>query len=76
MDTAKKGGQHHIHFTGFPGVSPILKDFDLKVEYKVNAGNFNGGIQYRSRQPYLLTACGGGVAPVFGSDRLGPRIFA
>jgi len=55
MDTAKKPGQHHIHFTGLPGVSPILKDFDLKVEFKVSAGNFNGGIQYRSR---LLTGHG------------------
>ena len=55
MDTAKKPGQHHIHFTGLPGVSPILKDFDLKVEFKTSAGNFNGGIQYRSR---LLTGHG------------------
>ena len=53
MDTARKPGQHHIHFTGLPGVSPILKDFDFKVEFKASAGNFNGGVQYRSR---LLTA--------------------
>jgi hypothetical protein len=55
MDTARKPGQHHIHFTGLPGVSPILRDFDLKVEFKASAGNFNGGIQYRSR---LLTGHG------------------
>ena len=43
-------GQHHIHFTGLPGVSPILKDFDFKVEMRVaQPGNYNGGIQYRSR---------------------------
>jgi hypothetical protein len=55
MDTARKPGQHHIHFTGLPGVSPIVRDFDLKVEFKASAGNFNGGIQYRSR---LLTGHG------------------
>jgi hypothetical protein len=40
-------GQHHIHFTGLPGVSPIVKDFHLKVEFKIIGGN--GGIHYRSR---------------------------
>lgn len=55
MDTARKPGQHHIHFTGLPGVSPILKDFDFKVEFKASAGGFNGGVQYRSR---LLTGHG------------------
>lgn len=55
MDVARKPGQHHIHFTGLPGVSPIVKDFDFKVEYKASAGNFNGGVQYRSR---LLTGHG------------------
>jgi len=55
MDTARKPGQHHIHFTGLPGVSPILRDFDLKVEFKASEGGFNGGIQYRSR---LLTGHG------------------
>jgi hypothetical protein len=55
MDTARKPGQHHIHFRGLPGVSPILRDFDLKVEFKASAGGFNGGIQYRSR---LLTGRG------------------
>ena len=52
MDVARLPGQHNLHFTGLPGVSPIVKDFDIKVEYKANPGNFNGGIQYRSR---LLT---------------------
>jgi hypothetical protein len=55
MDTARLPGQHHIHFTGLPGVSPIVKDFDLKVEYKASVGSFNGGVQYRSR---LLTGHG------------------
>ena len=55
MDVARLPGQHHLHFTGLPGVSPIVKDFDIKVEYKANPGNFNGGIQYRSR---LLTGHG------------------
>jgi len=55
MDVARKPGQHHIHFTGLPGVSPIVKDFDFKVEFKASAGNFNGGVQYRSR---LLTGHG------------------
>jgi len=40
-------GQHHVHFIGLPGVSPIIKDFDLKVEFKIVGGN--GGIHYRSR---------------------------
>jgi hypothetical protein len=55
MDTQRKPGQHHMHFTGIPGVSPILKDFDFKVEFKASAGNYNGGVQYRSR---LLTGHG------------------
>ena len=55
MDVMRKPGQHHIHFVGIPGVSPILKDFDFKVEFKASAGNFNGGVQYRSR---LLTGHG------------------
>ena len=55
MDVARLPGQHHIHFTGLPGVSPIVKDFDFKVEYMANPGTFNGGIQYRSR---LLTGHG------------------
>jgi hypothetical protein len=53
MDVARLPGQHHIHFVGIPGVSPILKDFDFKVEFKASAGGFNGGVQYRSR---LLSA--------------------
>ena len=55
MDVARLPGQHHLHFTGLPGVSAIVRDFDLKVEYKANPGNFNGGVQYRSR---LLTGHG------------------
>ena len=45
-DTTKTPGQHHIHFTGMPGVPAIMKDFDLKVEVKL-AGGANGGLQYR-----------------------------
>jgi hypothetical protein len=55
MDTMRKAGQHHIHFTGLPGVSPILRDFDFKVEFVAREGGFNGGVQYRSR---LLTGHG------------------
>jgi hypothetical protein len=53
-DTTKTPGQHHIHYTG-PGA--IVKDFDLRVEFKMSATGANGGIQYRSR---LLHASHGG----------------
>lgn len=57
MAVQRLPGQHHIHFTGLPGVSPILKDFDFKVEMRVaTPGNYNGGIQYRAR---LLNASHG-----------------
>jgi len=53
-DTTKTPGQHHIHYIG-PGA--VMKDFDLKVEFKISANGANGGIQYRSR---LLHASHGG----------------
>jgi hypothetical protein len=45
-DTTKTPGQHHLHYKG-PGA--VMKDFDLKVEFKISAMGANGGIQYRSR---------------------------
>lgn len=45
-DTTKTPGQHHIHYKG-PGA--VMRDFDLKVEFKISAMGANGGIQYRSR---------------------------
>ena len=53
-DTVKTPGQHHIHYIG-PGA--VMKDFDLKVEFKISAMGANGGIQYRGR--LLHTAHGG-----------------
>ena len=41
-------GQHHIHYVG-PGA--VMRDFDLRVEFKIQGGN--AGIHYRSR---LLSA--------------------
>ncbi len=40
-------GQHHIHYVGANGISPIVKDFELKVEFHIEGGN--AGIHYRSR---------------------------
>ena len=45
-DTIKTPGQHHIHYTG-PGA--VMKDFDLKVEFRISEMGANGGVQYRSR---------------------------
>ena len=45
-DTVRTPGQHHLHYTG-PGA--VMRDFDLKVEFKISAMGANGGIQYRSR---------------------------
>jgi len=45
-DTTKTPGQHHLHYKG-PGA--VMRDFDLKVEFKISATGANGGIQYRSR---------------------------
>ena len=48
-DTTKTPGQHHLHYVG-PGA--LMRDFDLKVEFKISATGANGGIQYRSRLLY------------------------
>jgi hypothetical protein len=45
-DTTKTPGQHHIHYRG---PDAVMKNFDLKVEFRISAGGANGGIQYRSR---------------------------
>ena len=45
-DTTKTPGQHHLHYVG---PNAVMKDFDLKVEFKISAAGANGGIQYRSR---------------------------
>jgi len=60
-DTTKTPGQHHIHYIG-PGA--VMKDFDLKVEFKISAEGANGGIQYRSR--LLHAAHGGSLADPMG----------
>src|SRR6187200_627767 len=60
-DTVKTPGQHHIHYIG---PNAVMKDFDLKVEFKISAMGANGGIQYRSR--LLHTVHGGTVADPMG----------
>ena len=60
-DTVKTPGQHHIHYIG---PSAVMKDFDLKVEFKISATGANGGIQYRSRM--LHTVHGGTMADPMG----------
>ena len=45
-DTTRTPGQHHLHYKG---PNAVMKDFDLKVEFKISATGANGGIQYRSR---------------------------
>ena len=65
-DTTKTPGQHHLHYIG-PGA--VMRDFDLKVEFKLSARGANGGIQYRSR---LLHAAHGGSI----DDPLGAKLPA
>ncbi|MEO8484439.1 MAG: DUF1080 domain-containing protein [Acidobacteriota bacterium] len=60
-DTVKTPGQHHIHYVG---PDAVMKDFDLKVEFKISATGANGGIQYRSRM--LHTVHGGTMADPMG----------
>ena len=67
-DTTKTPGQHHIHYTG-PGA--VMRDFTLKVEFKLSATGGNGGIQYRSR--LLHAAHGGSIADPMGKP-LPPEI--
>lgn len=45
-DTVKTPGQHHLHYVG---ANAVMRDFDLKVEFRISATGANGGIQYRSR---------------------------
>ena len=45
-NTVKTPGQHHLHYTG---PNAVMRDFDLKVEFRISAMGANGGIQYRSR---------------------------
>jgi hypothetical protein len=60
-DTVKNPGQHHIHYIG---PNAVMKDFDLKVEFKISQTGANGGIQYRSRM--LHTVHGGTMADPMG----------
>ena len=60
-DTTKTPGQHHLHYVG---PNAVMKDFDLKVEFKISATGANGGIQYRSRR--LHVAHGGTMADPMG----------
>ena len=60
-DTTKTPGQHHLHYTG-PGA--VMKDFDLKVEFRISEMGANGGIQYRSR--LLHPAHGGSIENPLG----------
>src|SRR5262245_59825640 len=60
-ETTKTPGQHHIHYVG-PGA--IMKDFDLKVEFRISEMGANGGIQYRSR--LLHPAHGGSIEDPLG----------
>jgi Domain of Unknown Function (DUF1080) len=60
-DTTKTPGQHHIHYVG-PGA--VMKDFDLKVEFRISEMGANGGIQYRSR--LLHPAHGGSIGNPLG----------
>ena len=60
-DTTKTPGQHHLHYVG---PNAVMKDFDLKVEFKISQNGANGGIQYRSRM--LHVAHGGTLADPMG----------
>jgi 3-keto-disaccharide hydrolase len=60
-DTTKTPGQHHIHYIGS---GAIMKDFDLKVEFRISEMGANGGIQYRSR--LLHPAHGGSIENPLG----------
>jgi hypothetical protein len=61
-DTTKTPGQHHLHFKG-PGA--VMRDFDLKVEFKISATGANGGIHYRSR--LLMAPHKGSIANPLGN---------
>lgn len=61
-DTTKTPGQHHLHFRG---PNAVMRDFDLKVEFKISAAGANGGIQYRSR--LLMAPRQGSIANPLGN---------
>jgi len=68
-------GQHHIHYVG---VGHNLRDFDLKVEFKIVGGN--GGIHYRSRMLNMARSYDGQprqmYAPETKSDPIGKPLPA
>jgi len=45
-NTVKTPGQHHLHYSG---PNAVMRDFDLKVEFRISQTGANGGIHYRSR---------------------------
>jgi hypothetical protein len=45
-NTVKTPGQHHLRYVG---PNAVMRDFALKVEFRISATGANGGIQYRSR---------------------------
>jgi hypothetical protein len=61
-DTTKTPGQHHLHYKG-PGA--VMRDFDLKVEFRISATGANGGIHYRSR--LLMAPHKGSIANPLGA---------
>ena len=61
-DTTKTPGQHHIHYKG---AGAVMRDFDLKVEFRISATGANGGIQYRSR--LLMPPHNGSIQNPLGS---------
>jgi hypothetical protein len=61
-NTVKTPGQHHIHYVG---PNAVMKDFDLKVEFRISATGANGGIQYRSR--LLMAPHKGSIANPLGA---------
>jgi 3-keto-disaccharide hydrolase len=61
-DTTKTPGQHHLHYKG---PDAVMRDFDLKVEFKISATGANGGIQYRSR--LLMAPHKGSIANPLGA---------
>jgi len=61
-DTIKTPGQHHLHYKG---PDAIMRDFDLKVEFKISSTGANGGIHYRSR--LLMAPHKGSIANPLGA---------
>jgi hypothetical protein len=61
-DTTKTPGQHHLHYKG---PNAVMRDFDLKVEFKISSAGANGGIHYRSR--LLMAPRKGSIANPLGN---------